>query len=206
MAEAVVARLGEADIDAAGHTLARAFHGDPLEVHVFPDAEERARRSPAQFSALVREGHLFGEVFATAGLTGVSVWMPPGRVTTAEQAAKSGLHDLPRLMGHDAFIRFGTVLDYLSDTHNRGLPAKYWYLIAVGVHPDEQRRGRGRALLEPIMARADAERMPICLETAQPKVKAFYEKLGFKSAIESVHSDSGLRFWTYLRDPAPSDG
>jgi hypothetical protein len=51
------------------------------------------------------------------------------------------------------------------------------------------------------MARASAEGVPICLETAQPKVGAFCEKLGFKSLIESGHPDNGLRFWTYQRDP-----
>ena len=71
----------------------------------------------------------------------------------------------------------------------------------VGVHPNQQRRGHGHALLRPIMARASAEGVPICLETAQPNVRAFYEKLGFKSAIESVHPVTGLRFWTYQRDP-----
>jgi ribosomal protein S18 acetylase RimI-like enzyme len=206
MAEVVVGRLDEADISAAGHMLAKAFHSDPLQVHVFPDAEERAQRSPAQFSALVRQGHLSGEVLATGGMTGVSVWMPPGQVVTAEQAAKSGFSDLPRHMGNDAFVRFGTVLDYLSDAHQKGIPAKCWYLMVVGVHPDQRGRGHGRALLAPIMARADAERMPICLETAQPDVKAFYESLGFKVAIESVHPGSGLRFWTYLREPPASEG
>lgn len=200
MAHVVVGRLGEADIVAAGQMLATAFQDDPLQAYVFPDVEERAQRSPAQFSALVRQGYLFGEVLATAKMTGVSVWMPPGRVTTSEQAAKSGLRDLPRLMGNDAFMKFATVLDYLSATHNKGTPAEYWYLVAVGVTPDKQGCGQGRALLAPIMARADAERMPICLETAQPNVSAFYEKLGFTPAIESVHSVSGLRFWTYLRN------
>src|SRR5215472_5932663 len=104
-----VGEEGEADILAAGHTLAKAFQSDLLQVHVFPDADERARRSPAQFSALVRGGYLFGEVFTIAGMAGVSVWMPPGHVTTSEQAAKSGLHGLPRLMENDAFMRFATV-------------------------------------------------------------------------------------------------
>ena len=55
MTEAAAGRLKESDILAAGHMLARAFQNDPLQIHVFPDAEERAQRSPAQFSALVRK-------------------------------------------------------------------------------------------------------------------------------------------------------
>ena len=156
---------------------------------------------PRSLSALVREGNIFGEVFMTAGMTGISVWMPPGRVTTAEQAAVSGFRELPSAMGNEAFTRFATVLDCLSDVHGKATPAEHWYLIAVGVCPNQQRCGHVHALLRPIMARASAEGVPICLETAQPKVGAFYEKLGFKSVIESVHPNNGLRFWTYQRDP-----
>jgi GNAT superfamily N-acetyltransferase len=201
MTESVAGPLKESDIVAAGQMLARAFQNDPFQVHIFPDAQERAQRSPAQFSALVREGNIFGEVFMTVGMTGISVWMPPGRVTTAEQAAVSGFRELPRAMGDEAFTRFATVLDYLSEVHGKTTPAEHWYLIALGVCPSQQRCGHGHALLRPIMARASAEGVPICLETAQPKVRAFYEELGFKSVIESVHPDNGLRFWTYQRDP-----
>jgi ribosomal protein S18 acetylase RimI-like enzyme len=201
MTEIVAGKLGEADISAAGHMLARAFQNDPLQVHVFPDAQERAQRSPAQFSVLVRHGCLFGQVFATTGMTGISLWMPSGCVSTVEQAVASGLHELPRIVGNEAFARFASVLDYLSGAHGKASPAEHWYLMVLGVEPGQQRCGRGCALLRPMMARASAEGVPICLETAQPKVRGFYEKLGFKCAIESVHPSSGLRFWTYQRDP-----
>jgi ribosomal protein S18 acetylase RimI-like enzyme len=201
MTEIMAGALEETQIVAAGRTLASAFHDDPLQAYVFPDPGERAQRSPAQFSALVRQGCLFGEVFVTEGMTGISAWMPPGQVTTFEQASQAGFQELPRLMGKAAFERLGRVLDYLSDTHREGLPAEHWYLMIVGVLPEQRGRGHGQALLAPIMARADAAGMSICLDTAQPNVKAFYEKLGFRPAIETVDPTSGLRFWTYRRDP-----
>jgi len=71
MTEALAGPLRESDIVAAGQMLARAFQNDPSQVHVFPDANERAQRSPAQFSALVREGNIFGEVFSSAEGRGV---------------------------------------------------------------------------------------------------------------------------------------
>jgi GNAT superfamily N-acetyltransferase len=201
MTKVIAGALEETQIVAAGRTLARAFHDDPLQMYVFPDPEERAQRSPAQFSALVCQGSLFGEVFATERMTGISAWMPPGTVTTFEQASQTGFQELPRLMGNAAFERLGRVLDYLSDAHRQGLPAEHWYLMIVGVLPELQGRGHGQALLEPLMARADAASMSICLDTAQPKVKPFYERLGFRRAIETVDPRSGLRFWTYQRDP-----
>ena len=193
--------LDEAEVAAAGQTLADAFHDDPLQVHVFPDPVERARCSPAQFAILVREGCLFGEVHATQGLTGLSVWLPPGNVVTPEKAAQSGFQQLPELMGRASFERFGLVLDYLSSAHGKVMPAAHWYLMLVGVRPDRQGGGQGRALLAPIMARADAAGVPICLDTAQEKVKPFYERLGFRVLLETVDPASGLRLWTYQRDP-----
>lgn len=201
MTSGIAQRLAQVDVAAAGETLAQAFQNDPIQVHVFPDPEERRRRSPAQFSTLAWEGRLFGEAFAMPGMTGISVWMPPEGVVTAEPGAKSRMGDLPGLMGNDALTRFGAVLDYLSKNHQKGMPAKTWYLMVVGVHPDHQGRGLGRALLAPIIARADAARTAISLDTAQPNVKPFYEKLGFKVAIESVDPGSGLRLWSYLREP-----
>jgi GNAT superfamily N-acetyltransferase len=104
-------------------------------------------------------------------------------------------------MGNEPFERFGTVLDYLSATHHKRIPVDHWYLMVVGVLAGQQGCGLGPALLKPIMTRADAAGIPICLDTAQPKVKTFYEKLGFRPVVETLDARSGLRFWTYQRDP-----
>jgi GNAT superfamily N-acetyltransferase len=202
MTNAVVAPLDESQIAEAGRVLAIALGDDPLQNHVFPNPEERVKLAPLQFSTLVRQAHLFGRVLATEGLTGVSAWTPPGEATTYEQAQQSGYSELPFLLGKENFERLGRVFDYLSSTHGTTVPAEHWYLMIVGVLPQHQGRGIGEALLRPIVAQADAGRVPICLDTAQPLVKPFYERLGFRMVIESVDPNSGLRFWTYQRDPS----
>jgi ribosomal protein S18 acetylase RimI-like enzyme len=200
MTRIVSGPLDEAQIEAAGAMLAAAFHDDPLQIHIFPDPRQRAQRSPAQFSALVRQGSLFGEVLAGDGMSGVSVWMPPGAQMSAEQVTRSGFRQLPSLMGNEAFERFGRVLDYLSAAHQ--VPGPHWYLVVIGVRPELRGRGLGRELLKPIITRADAAGVPVCLDTARPEAKAFYDKLGFRTARESVDPSSGLRFWTCVRDSA----
>jgi len=202
MEPAVESGLTETQIFEAARTLARAFQNDPFEKYVFPDDEERSQRSPAHFSPFVRLGYLYGEVLTTVGLTGVSVWMPPGSEPTADQTLQAGFRQLPGLIGDEAFTRFDSVLDYLSSARDKCIPPLYWYLVLVGVCPELQGRGYGHALLRPIMARADAEGVPICLDTAQPRVKPFYERLGFRPVFETVDPTSGLRFWTFQRDPA----
>ena len=67
MAEIEVVNLSESQIEDAGRALALAFQSDPLQTYVLPDSRVRAERSPAHFAALLRYGHLFGEVFTTRG-------------------------------------------------------------------------------------------------------------------------------------------
>jgi len=104
-------------------------------------------------------------------------------------------------MGNKAFERFGRVLDYLYNAHGADMPSKHWYLMIVGVRPEQQRRGHAQTMIKSMIARADATGLPICLDTAQPLVRAFYEQLGFRAVIETVDTGSGLRFWTYRHDP-----
>ena len=68
----------ERDLPAAVAALSRAFDLDPLQMYVFPDPVERAARSPALFTPLLRYGLLFGEVLTMAGgPVGAAVWLGP---------------------------------------------------------------------------------------------------------------------------------
>jgi GNAT superfamily N-acetyltransferase len=71
----------------------------------------------------------------------------------------------------------------------------------VGVSPAAQGRGLGRALLLPLMDRADAAGQPCYLETAQPTNIPFYKHLGFRQVVETREPKSGLQLWTFRRDP-----
>jgi GNAT superfamily N-acetyltransferase len=72
--------------------------------------------------------------------------------------------------------------------------------MVVGVIPPRQGQGFGRALLRPVLDRADAEGLPCYLETAQPGNVAFYQKLGFDIIADMVEPRSGLRLWTFRRN------
>jgi ribosomal protein S18 acetylase RimI-like enzyme len=198
-----IVSLTEENLEAAADSLARAFHNDPLQTYVFPDENERRMRSPAHFAPLLRYGMLFGEVLTTEGKPlGAAVWLPPETwEVTPERAAAAGLDALPDVLGEEAANRFFSVLGSIEPYHHRDVPRAHWYLMVVGVSPEACGQGLGRALIEPIMNRADASRLPCYLETAQPDNVAFYEYLGFKKIVEEVESQSGLRMWTFRRDP-----
>ncbi len=203
MTQKNIVSLREENLSAAAESLARAFHDDPLQAYVFPDAAERAARSPAHFASLLRYGMLFGEVLTTQDKPlGAVVWLPPETwEVTPERATATGLDDLPNVLGEEAAERFFSVLGAIDQYHHRDVPPAHWYVMVVGVSPEARGQGLGRALLEPIMNRADASGLPCYLETAQPENVAFYEHLGFKKVVEVVEPKSELRLWTFRRDP-----
>ena len=141
----------------------------------------------------------------TAGTpVGAGVWLGPNAwEVTPERATAAGLDELPNALGTDAAKRFFSVLETVDPYHHRDVPASHWYVMVVGVAPEMQGSGVGRALLQPIIDRADADGLPCYLETAQPNNVAFYEHLGFRRLVETVEPESGLRLWTFRRDGAP---
>jgi ribosomal protein S18 acetylase RimI-like enzyme len=201
-----VVPLRETDVPAAAALLSRAFYNDPLQIYTLPDPVERAERSAALFSAALRYGLLFGEVFTTPALEGVAIWIGPDAWDiTEERAAQAGFDRLPGEMGGEATERFFSVLAIGDEPHRRDVRPDHWWVMVLGVAPEAQGRRLARALLEPIMRRADAARQQCYLETANPANIGFYEHMGFERVAEIVHSQSGLRLHTFRHDPpAPS--
>jgi GNAT superfamily N-acetyltransferase len=195
-----VVHLPESRLNEAAQALSLAFHDDPLQSYTFPDPDERRRLSPSHFSAILRYGFLAGEV-----LTGVEpgsgavVWVPPGVEGTPEMAESAGLTRLAETIGAGAAGRFSRMIDYAEAVHHRDMTAPHWYVMVVGVAPAFQGQGYGRALLQPMLDRAEIEGLPCYLETTQPKNVSFYQRLGFRVLVDGVEPESGLRFWTFRR-------
>lgn len=198
--------LPEHHVEQAGGLLARAFFANPLLTHIFPDDGERRRLSPDFFSAFVRYGRLAGEVSTTEGsLDGVAVWTPPDAgVMQPDLMEQAGINALPSTLGAEAFDRAMAVLGHFDSLHARDVPTQHWYLSLLGVEPNRQGQGVASTLLRPALARADAQELPCYLETAEPSNVPFYLKFGFKVVVEGIEEQSGIHFWTFLREP-PSE-
>jgi GNAT superfamily N-acetyltransferase len=79
-------------------------------------------------------------------------------------------------------------------------PEPHWYLGLLGTDPDRRRTGVARALLDPMLARADADRLPVFLETGIPQNLEIYARFGFVQIAEAV-VPSGPLVWGLLRTP-----
>jgi GNAT superfamily N-acetyltransferase len=195
-----VARLGETQIERAANVLARALHDDPLMVYAMPDADHRASALVGHFRGLTRFGHMFGEVDVTEGdVVGAALWQVPGADITPELAEKADLGEVWRSLGEDGAVRLGEVMDHLQPINASDISSDHWYLMMVGVEPEQQSRGIGRALLEPGINRATDAGLPCYLVSFNERNLPFYERLGFRVATSEVEPKSGLRFWTFLR-------
>jgi GNAT superfamily N-acetyltransferase len=71
------------------------------------------------------------------------------------------------------------------------------YVQDVLVHPDHQRTGVGRALLEAVLRRYESVRQTVLLTDADAGQRAFYESLGFVEAHDVTPAP--LRSFVLLR-------
>ncbi len=87
------------------------------------------------------------------------------------------------------------------DVFDRVHPAEpHWYLGIIGADPGRQGTGAGRAVMEHVLERADAEGTPAYLESSKEQNLSYYERFGFTVTSEERLPDGGPRFWPMWRD------
>lgn len=187
----------------AAQVLSRAFYDDPLQNYFLPGEDERRNNAAPIFQALLNYGCLYGEVLTTAsGVSAAAIWMRPGEWEMSEEGmAKAGFDQVPGAMGEDAFTRFLEFFAYIEEYHRRDAAEDHWYLAVIGVDPPLQGKGIGTSLIMPILRRADRAGLPCYVETAQQRNVPLYTRAGFKVIEDVVEPKSGVRIWTFLRNP-----
>ncbi|HEV2685262.1 MAG TPA: GNAT family N-acetyltransferase [Actinomycetota bacterium] len=184
------------DRDNVIETLTLAFAADPIIRFQFWDDQTYPARATAFF------GHYFdvrlegGDIFVADG--GAALWSPPGGNRLGSEAVESDWEKnvVPALDEDELarYARFKTLLDAMT-------PAQpHWYLGLLGTRPDKQRMGVARGLLEPMLARADRESLPVFLETAGKGNLDFYARFGFEPIAEDTVSN-GPVVWGLLKRP-----
>jgi ribosomal protein S18 acetylase RimI-like enzyme len=168
--EASVKRLRGDEIRQASRLLAAAFADDPFIGHFFAHPRRRGLAFAPFFRAVLHELAGAGGVFALEAeeaLAGVAAWAPPGG---APARRSSGLlARLAALQVRALFPRAAPGLragfEALGASHP---PVPHWYLAFVGIDPLRQRRGLGRTILAPVLARADDESVPATWRRPSP--------------------------------------
>jgi GNAT superfamily N-acetyltransferase len=197
--------IAEEQILAAGKVLARAFFNDPLCTYTQLDLEARMSQFTWLFTQLVRERARQDGVYVNTLMDqpdGVAVWMSPqAGERTAEVAVGSEMDEMEQRFGPEAYRRFTEAYRHFDHVHHQCMAGPHWYLALLGVSPRCQGQGIGRALLTPVLRRADQEGLPCYLETFVADNVPFHEHRGFQVVRAGVEPKSQVAFWAMKREP-----
>jgi ribosomal protein S18 acetylase RimI-like enzyme len=166
----------------------------------------RRLRSPWLCPSL-RYGFLYGEVHTTQRIDGVAVWLVPEHpAMTVWGMLRAGIVTTRLRLGRKAFSRLTQYLKCSARAAEECVPGPHWHLLQLAVDPSCQGRGIGGALMQPVLARADADGLPCYLDTFNERSITFYERHRFTVVTQVEVPDGGPRFWTMLRLPATTGG
>ena len=199
MPEIEVGPLVRSQARVAASLLADAFLDDPAWSAGRPrNRRHRRIANRASFRALLSVAHRYGGQVRRAGrgaaVEGVAVsfdpgeWPPPNRLEVFDLAWLLVVGPAPALRSYrdEAVMRAAHV------------ERPHLYLWVLGVDPQVQWRGVGRALSEDVIRRAKAKRVPVYLETATEENGSMYERFGFQHLGE-IDLPSGVRMWQLER-------
>jgi GNAT superfamily N-acetyltransferase len=193
--------IAEADIEAVGAAMARAFWDDPLMARALPDEDERSKRSGPLFVQGIRFSNLVGVTYVPAGiLAGAGCgWKLPRPELPDRAYVEAGLEPPDVVLGPEASKRFSTITEFIDEHMFRAVRPPCWYLGSLGVDPAHQNKGIGGALVRVFEDLATADGLPLCLWTANLKNVKFYTGLGFEIMGEGVEPSSDLPYWLFAR-------
>lgn len=194
-----IRKLSAEDVERIASALARAFEDDPVMSWIFRSDSERLASLERSFAFYLRRIWLpQDECYGTDGLFGAALWLPPGKWHLPPLAQVRMLPGMISVTGR-SFPRLMTVLNLMEKSHPRQ-PAHY-YLASLGVEPEFQGRGFGSALMGPVLARCDRERIPAYLESSKRRNVVLYERHGFRVVEELRLPKEGPPLWRMWRDP-----
>lgn len=193
--------LAMSQVDQGAVVLARAFQHDPLMNFLYPEST-RTPDSPARFyQATIRMGLLYGEVQTTRAMESLAVWVSPGNTDFSfGQMIRSGFVTAILYAGLRKLGRFMRMANYVEKVNKPILERPHWHLMMIGVEPSQQGKGLGGILLQPMLARADAEGLPCMLESGNERNLAFYKRHGFEVAAQDEIPNGGPPFWVMVRE------
>jgi ribosomal protein S18 acetylase RimI-like enzyme len=187
----------------AADVVAAAFYDYPMFTFYFPDPKRRTRYLPWYLGNVLNCALRFGDVYTTPEISGVGFTLPPGHTKMSMwEYLQNGFALSPLFLGFHEYARSMECEDFVGLTHEKIMAGRpHYYLWGLAIDPSHKRTGIGTALMQPIIAKADAEKKPIYLETHNEKNVAYYQRLGFFLAHTDKIPKHDLPIWCMVREP-----
>ena len=179
------------DVPGVARVLGRAFANDPLPRWLFPADDTRMARTVRLSAIVAGFGHIpradasVAESPSTASpstasrkneppptdaadapsppvIQGAALWNPP---EGGSEGTSFLLRSLPHLAALVGVRRVPDVVRYLGEVAHSRPEEPHWYLSMLGTDPVARGTGVGSRLLRTGLARADADGVPVYLET-----------------------------------------
>lgn len=189
------------DLSSIADALIKAFHDDPVMLHIFNKPAGREKKMRSLFLSESKRALTKGAVHTTAGgaAQGGAIWMAPGKWKTGGFEL---LGQVPLMFAMGAATP--RALGLLSKMEKVHPTEPHWYLAILGTATEYQGKGVGSALMEPILTKCDTEGVPAYLESSKESNIAFYNRHGFEVTGE-VRAKDGPTLWPMWREPRPPD-
>jgi ribosomal protein S18 acetylase RimI-like enzyme len=198
-----VLKLSSCQLKKASDILAAAFFYYPMFTFYFPDPKRRARYLPWYLRNVLNCAFRYGQVYTTPEVSGVIFTLPPGHTKISLwEYVQNGFLLTPLLLNFQNYKQSMDCEHFVERTQAQLMQDRpHYYLWGLAVDPTQKSKGIGTALMQPVLEKADAQKMPIYLETHDEKNVRYYRKHGF----DLIHTVSipkyDLPIWCMLREP-----
>ena len=167
-------KASPADWRQVGGIIAEAFSEDPVNLWIFGNPAPM----PTVFSALAKGVYLPRGFCQLSGDAGATMWshssanrelsLVPTLALVASVIGKGSKGAVKRALGAS---------DLMQKEHPK---VPHLYLFAIGTRKAARGKGLGKALMAPVLAAADRDRLTCYLENSNPANTGFYRSHGFE--------------------------
>jgi GNAT superfamily N-acetyltransferase len=173
-----VGQGGEYDVEPVVALFTVAFMDDPLARWLIPDTQARMEVLPAYLRIFVEHAlhDRGGSIELSPDVDAAALWFALQADTTPRIPGYK--EQLVRAVGGARLARF-LLLDQARHNHHPGRLG-HDYLAFAAVHPDQQRRGLGTALLQPRLRLLDARGQPAYAEATNARTAAWLQQQGYQ--------------------------
>jgi GNAT superfamily N-acetyltransferase len=194
-----IRKASHKDTDRLATSLARSFDDDPVINWLIRKDKKRTQGMELLFQSCISDLCLrHKNVFMTEDYTGGALWYPPGTSNVGYAKQLTLIPKMIAAVGWTGLLRLALAMDKMEKDHPR---ERYYYLQFIGVVPENQGNGTGKALMKPILDVCDHKKCGAFLQSSKETNIPFYRSFGFVVTEKIFLGKGSPPLWLMWRNP-----